>query len=53
MLCKKRLCKINQIRNDTVIRVSPKGCKFKTVAGLPLLGIPRIGILYGVAAGRV
>ena len=50
---KECLCEVNQIRNDLVVCVSPKGSKFKAIAGLFLFCLPRVGILDGIEACAV
>ena len=53
MLCKECPGKVDQIRQHTVIRISPVGGKFKAVAGLFLFRLAVFGILDGIVAGAV
>ena len=50
---KECLCKVNQIRNDTIVGICPEGCKFKAVACLFLLGLTGVCILNGIETGTV
>ena len=53
MLCKKGLCKINQIRNHTVVGICPEAGKFKTVTGLGLACSPFLMFLFCIPSGTV
>ena len=53
MLRKKGLCKVDQIWNNTIVGIRPEGCKFKAVACLLFLCLPRICILDGIKPGTV
>ena len=53
MLCEKGLCKINQIRNHTVIGICPKAGKLKTVTGLGLTCSPFLTFLFRIPSGAV
>jgi len=48
MLCEKGLCKINQIRNHTVIGICPEAGKLKTVTGLGLTCSPFLMFLFRI-----
>ena len=50
MLCKECPGKVDQIRQDAVVRISPVGGKFKAVAGLFLLDLAVFGVLDGIVA---
>ena len=53
MLCKKSLCKINQIWNHTVIGICPEAGKLKTVTGLGLTCSPFLMLLFRIPSGAV
>ena len=53
MLCEKGLCKINQIRNHTVIGICPEAGKLKTVTGLGLTCSPFLMFLFCIPSGTV
>jgi len=53
MLCEKGLCKINQIRNHTVIGICPEAGKLKTVTGLGLTCSPFLMFLFRIPSGAV
>ena len=38
MLCKECSCKVNQVRNDTIVCICPEGSKFKTITRFTFLG---------------
>ena len=53
MPCEKSLCKINQIRNHTVIGICPKAGKLKTVTSLGLTCSPFLMLLFRIPSGTV
>ena len=53
MFCEKSLCKINQIRNDTVIGICPETGKLKTITGLCLTRAPLLMFLFRISSGAV
>ena len=53
MLCKKSLCKINQIRNHTVICICPEAGKFKTVTCFGLTCSPFLMFFFCIPPGTV
>ena len=53
MPCEKSLCKINQIRNHTVIGICPKAGKLKTVTGLGFTCSPFPMLLFRIPSGAV
>ena len=53
MLCKKSLCKINQIRNHTIIGICPETSKLKTVTGLGLTCSTLLMFLFCIPSGAV
>ena len=53
MLCEKGLCKINQIRNHTVIGICPEAGKLKTVTGLGLTCSPFLMFLFRIPSSAV
>ena len=53
MLCEKSLCKINQIRDYTVIGICPEAGKLKTVTGLGLTCSPLLMFLFRIPSGTV
>ena len=53
MPCKKSLCKIDQIRNHTVIGICPKAGKLKTVTGLGFTCSPFLMLLFRIPSGAV
>ena len=53
MPCEKSLCKINQIRNHTVIGICPKAGKLKTVTGLGFTCSPFLMLLFRIPSGAV
>ena len=53
MLCEKSLCKINQIRNHTIICICPEACKLKTVTGLCLTCSLLLMFLFRISSGTV
>lgn len=48
MFGKEGLCKINQIRNDSVIGICPEGCELKAITCFTFLAFRCIGILDGI-----
>ena len=53
MLCEKSLCKINQIRNHTVVGICPEAGKLKTVTGLCLTCSPFLMFFFRISSGTV
>ena len=53
MLCEKSLCKINQIRDHTVIGICPEAGKLKTVTGLCLTCSPFLMFFFRIPSGTV
>ena len=53
MPCEKSLCKINQIRNHTVIGICPKAGKLKTVTGLGFTCSPFLMLLFRIPSGAI
>ena len=53
MPCEKSLCKINQIRNHTVIGICPEAGKLKTVTGLGLTCSPFLMFFFCIPSGTV
>ena len=53
MPCEKSLCKINQIRNHTVIGICPKAGKLKTVTGLGFTCSPFLMLFFRIPSGTV
>ena len=53
MLRKKRLSKVDQIRDNLVVGISPEGSELKAIACLFLFGFTRIRILDGIETGTV
>ena len=53
MLGKECLCKVNQIRNYSVIGICPEGCELKAVACFTFLAPSCIGILDGIESRAV
>ena len=53
MLREKSLCKINQIRNHTVIGICPEAGKLKTVTGLGLTCSPFLMFFFRIPSGTV
>ena len=53
MLCEKSLCKINQIRDYTVIGICPEAGKLKTVTGLGLTCSPFLMFFFCIPSGTV
>ena len=53
MLCEKGFCKVNQIRNHTVIGICPEAGKLKTVTCLCLACSPLLMFLFRIPSGAV
>ena len=53
MPCEKSLCKINQIRNHSVVGICPEAGKLKTVTGLGLTCSPFLMLLFRIPSGTV
>ncbi len=53
MLCEKGFCKINQIRNHTVIGICPETSKLKTITGLCLACSPLLMFFFCIPSGAV
>ena len=53
MLCEKSLCKINQIRNHTVVGICPEAGKLKTVTGLGFTCSPFLMFLFCIPSGTI
>ena len=52
MLGEKRLCKVDKVGDNAVVRVSPKGGEFKAVGGFCLF-LCRVRLVHGVPTGSV
>ena len=53
MLRKKRFSKVDQIRDNLVVGISPEGSELKAIACLFLFGFTRVCILNSIETGTV